>query len=473
MAITDFFKPTHKKWILIGHASFLIMAILSVVFYKERILFADTSFQFFKLLNFEKVNIEAGRFGAILPQFPLLLAMKLGIGIKGLAIIFSFSFVLMYYLVFLVCIRFLKNITAGFIVLFSLILCISQSFFHPSTETHQALVYTALVFAILQYSGKSKHEIIKYSFAVAVSLVAFLAHPVSLYTLLFIVAYHIIDKKQFFNIKNYVLALLIIGMAIIKVLTTDSDSYEGHFFSQFTNFSEVLKGLSGAYSIKFFIIRIKSTYLIIVLLMIAVSMFLLYRRLYLKLLLFTVSTALFFMVSFITYHQGDATVMMERAFMPLALFISIPFFKEFVFDDKYGKMNVAPIFVIILLFFSFLRISNQGIEFKKRTRFSIELLKKTGKLPERKILISAQQLNSKIIAFWCYSFESFILSSIDKEIPVQTIFPAKNIEDYRKYEQSNNFFLGASWWLEWDIGKLNKKYFNLPNSPYVYFEIED
>jgi len=83
---------------VLGHLSFFILLLGAVYFYKERILFADSAFQFFKIVNFEKINIEAARYGAILPEFPLLLAMKLGIGLKMLLIIYSVSFIGLYYM---------------------------------------------------------------------------------------------------------------------------------------------------------------------------------------------------------------------------------------------------------------------------------------------------------------------------------------------------------------------------------------
>ena len=148
-----FINKKRNPYLLIGHLSFIILFLLSFIFFRERILFADTAFQFFKIVNFEKINIEASRYGAVLPQIPVLLSMKLGVSLKWLTIIYSGSFILLYYLVFLGCAYWLKNVPAALAVIIVLILCISQSFFHPVTETHQSLVFSILAYAIFYYNG--------------------------------------------------------------------------------------------------------------------------------------------------------------------------------------------------------------------------------------------------------------------------------------------------------------------------------
>ena len=148
----------------LGHIGFWILLLLSVLFYKERILFNDTVFQFFKIVNFEKFNIEAMRYSTVITQIPVLIALKLNNGLRTLLMIYSISFVVVYYMVFILCIHVLKNPAAGIAILFSLIICITESFFHPCTETHQAIVYSILLYAILQYNFNPKWGILKYIF---------------------------------------------------------------------------------------------------------------------------------------------------------------------------------------------------------------------------------------------------------------------------------------------------------------------
>lgn len=457
---------------ILGYASFAFLFLASVYFYKERIYFADSAFQFFKILNFEKINVEAYRYGAILPELPLILAMKLGFNLKTLTIIFSASFILLYFIIFLFCVHLLKNISAGLSIVLVLIICISQSFFHPVTETHQSLVFSILVFATLQYPFRN--QLIQGSLASLGIAISFLAHPVAVYALIFVIGYSAIDKKQLRFVIPYLLLTLVMGLTVGKVLFTDENSYEGKFFSELLNSPAIILDLPNAYSTKFFLNRIPRLYFWVMILECYVGIILLLKKEYLK-LLWQLGTIIFFLiVTLLTYNKGDSDMMMERAFMPLALFICLPFLKETLQTaSRYQYVKIT--FLIAIITFSFIRIYSQGMKFRERTRFNQELLAKTAKLPNRKFIVQISELQKYHIAYWSYSFETLMLSTITKDIPTQTIFPANDTNKYLKYtEGAGNIFLGADFWLEWEIDNLNHKYFNLSTElPYAIIKTDE
>lgn len=466
-------KGIDERFILLGHFSFFVLLIASVYFYKERILFADSAFQFFKIINFEKINVEAHRYGAILPELPLLLALKLGANLKLLTIIYSVSFISLYYLIFLCCVYLLENITAGLSIVLVLIMCISQSFFHPVTETHQSLVFSALVYAILQYPS-FRHSFVQFVLAAIVIVISFLAHPVALYPLAFIIGYFAIDKKQLRSIKPYALLFLLIGLAMSKVLITNENSYEGKIFSELLKSPLSILHLFQAYSTKFFLSRISGLFLWVAILELTLILYLVFKKEYLKLCWQLGTLGLFFIITLLTYNKGDSDMMMERAFMPIALFVSIPFIKEAIENNTKHKL-LKFIFITTIIVFSFNRIYSQGKVFWERTRFNQELLAKTANLPNRKFIIESGELQKHHYTYWSHSFETLILSTITDNIPSQTIFPANDISKLTKYTDGvSNIFLGADFWLEWGIDNLNRKYFNISTElPYAIVKIEE
>ncbi len=86
----------NRALIIIGHFSFLILFFLSIFYYKQRIVFIDTVFQFFKIVNFGQFNIEAGRYSAVFSQIPLLLGVKAHLSLRLLMLIYSISFIAIY-----------------------------------------------------------------------------------------------------------------------------------------------------------------------------------------------------------------------------------------------------------------------------------------------------------------------------------------------------------------------------------------
>jgi len=459
---------------VLGHLSFFILLLGAVYFYKERILFADSAFQFFKIVNFEKINIEAARYGAILPEFPLLLAMKLGIGLKMLLIIYSVSFIGLYYMVFLLCLKAYKNVPAALSIVLILILCISESFFHAVTETHQSLVFSVLLFAILQYYY-FQYSLVRFLLAVSVILLAFFTHPVALYTLVFVIGYSAIDKNQLKKVSPYILLLLVFGIAAAKVMLTDQNSYEGKFFSQLLNSPSTIFDLPHAYSTNFFLNRKFGLYLWVLIFEFLLIISFIFKKEFLKLLWQLGITVFFLIITLLTYNQGDSDMMMERAFMPLALFVAVPFLKEML-EDQQQFRYVKLLLLTVVIVFSMNRIYGQGKAFRERIRFNRELLAKTAKLPNRKFIIQSGELQKRSYTYWSHSFETLMLSSITENIPVQTIFPANDPESLKKYTVENvkDVFLGADFWLEWGIDNLNQKYFKLSKElPYAVVKTDE
>jgi len=469
------FAKKNKDWalILLGHLSFLVLLIASVYFYKERILFADSAFQFFKIVNFEKINVEAYRYGAILPELPVLLVMKLGFSLKLLIVTYSVAFIGLYYLVFLLCIKLFKNTPAALSIILILIVCISESFFFPVTETHQSLVFSVLLFAILQYPA-FRYSFVQLLLASGVVIVSFLAHPVAIYPLTFIIGYSAIDKKQLRSIMPYALLILVIGLALAKVMFTDENSYEGKFFSELFKSPSIIFDLPFAYSTKFLIKRISGLYLWVAILELILILHLIFKKEYLKLTWQLGISGFFLVVTLLTYNKGDSDMLMERAFMPLALLVSIPLLKEMLDNNNQYRM-LKLTFLSLIIVVSFSRINTQGKVFRERTRFNQELMAKTAKLPNRKFIVASSELQKHHYTYWSHSFETLILSSITANIPTQTIYPANEISQLTKYtENANNVFLGADFWLEWNIDNLNPKYFNLSKElSYAIVKIDD
>lgn len=473
--ITQFVRRHNPPYLVVlAHFCFISLVFFSVYFYKERIIFSDSAFQFFKIVNFEKLNIEAGRFSAILPQLPLILLAKLGLNLKLLTIAYSSSFILLYYIIFIICTHLLKNIEAGFSILLVLILCISQSFYHPVTETHQSLVYAMLLYGLLS-SNKIQQTVVRYLLSVGAILLAFFSHPVALYPIVLIIGYVGIEKKQLKIFYPYLLLFCIVLLALAKVLITNSNSYEGAFFSELLAAPQTVLKLHTTQSFSFFIARFSKLYFWIITFELILFVDLLINRKYLLLMWQFLMLVGFLLVTTITYNQGDADLMMERAFMPLALFVAIPFIHNIKLRTGYTKVLYLS-FLTVALLFSMNRIYKQGVTFKSRTTFSQNLLKKTANYPNRKFIIEKNELDKQMLTFWSNSFETLLLSTIDVNVPTQTIFLADQTGKYKKYTEQpvKQVFLGADFWLEWNIESLNPKYFSLPDDqPYRITSIDE
>ena len=457
-----------KTLTISGHFIFMMLLLLSAFYYKERILFFDNVYYLFKIIYFERFNIEAGRCGAFISQIPVIIGLKAGLSLKSLMFIYSISFILLYYTVYNICVHVLKNIVAGFSIIFIIILCMRQSFFHPTHESHQALAYALLFYAIINYTYRSKYKYLKYLLAGLISALCFFTYPAIVFPLLFILTFYIINNSKWKEKGIYWLVIFLILISAFEVIHTSRSSYEGQFLSGLFNFKHGNDNFFEYYSLKFFRKKIEGLYFWLCIIFILSIILQLARKNYLKAgFTFTASIG-FFILLIYTYRTGDSDVMMERSFLPLSVFVTIPFFNEMI--ELKRKILVFPsiLLIIIILFTGLRRISLEGQRFKGRIKKIEQILEKTQDIDGSKFLLKKSDENIRsIIMPWTFPFTTLMVSSMDGKKNTKTIYLYDDINDYKKYlDNDNDVFLGASFWLEWNTKTLNPKYFNLPSETY-------
>lgn len=89
-------------FILIGHVLFIGLAILAVLHWRERVVHVDSAYQVFKWVQKGGVEVEAHRFGAVLPQLMVKLLKAMGASLRTLLITASLGHVLVSYGIFIV-----------------------------------------------------------------------------------------------------------------------------------------------------------------------------------------------------------------------------------------------------------------------------------------------------------------------------------------------------------------------------------
>ena len=218
-----------KLFFIIANLFFVSYAFLALYYFKERCLYIDSAFQLFKIINFENFNIEASRYGVFFTQLLPLLAIKLGLPLKTRLVIYSLSFVIVYYSVFLLCYFKLKEKTASFIIPVVLIIGISNGFFYLVTEIYQAIIFLIAFYAWIsnRFVGVRtiKTKVFDISIAILLFLQCFFCHPTAVFPALFIIGYHVLYHKQFRKNELFILVPLIIIVAFVKINLTKSFTY--------------------------------------------------------------------------------------------------------------------------------------------------------------------------------------------------------------------------------------------------------
>jgi hypothetical protein len=192
-------------------------------------------------------------------------------------------------------------------------------------------------------------------------------------------------------------------------MTTDTNSYEGQFFSQITEFPELIKQLDSNYTFHYFKYTINTTYHIYLIVFVLGVCIMILRKRFLDILFYSLFPVGFVLFTVLIYHQGDSDLMMQRAFLPLGFFIAVPIFNQFELHQNIIIKSTQFIFVFLIYFACFWIISFQGNVMKKRFVYMDEL--------HTKFNTSRMYLNCKDVDMnrvgvqWSFCLESLLYSS--------------------------------------------------------------
>lgn len=451
-----------------GHFIFLILFFLSIFFVFERTLYADSAYFVFNIINDEFFFVAADRFGSLFPQLLVIVSVKLGCSLEVILYVFSVSYILFYYLIYNIVVYGLKNVNAGLLIALSLLFCTQRSFFMAGYDINLAVIFSVLFYAFLEwyYSKKSIALVCFGSISILIILLAFFTHPVIVFSLLFIIAFVIIDRGLFKNYELYLFFGFVLISAYTKTLFIEEDSYEGGFITQTGNFVECVKNFRSLYSTVFFISRLSSLYLFIAVISFFVFCYYLLKKEYLKFLLVFFSASCYLIVVNIVFYKGDSDMMMERVYMQLMIIVLIPFFKDFYAKNHYpGYLNFLLLLMILV---STERIVNAGQIYRKRVEYVAGIIEHYKNEKQAKYILDKENLNNDLILVpWAFAIETLLYSSLNGIEGSKTFYLSDNPAtiDYDKKDKA--IFLAVPFWQNWNTNKLNESYFYLPKQTYV------
>lgn len=295
----------------------------ALIYFKDRVCFADTAHMLVKIINREGFNIEAGRYPQVLTQVLTLIALKLKMSAPLVAAIYSASFPLLYFLIAALACRYFGFRHAFLLLLFSLTGAVTLGFFHAGTETHQAIAWGVLFLSWIISYNKPSRQNYRFGYSAAgIVITAFTlhAHPVGLFFVLFGILTYPAIKEKSFELPLVLATAVAIFFTLLKLANTDEGSYDAAFLSQIPEFPQLLRNIANNWSLHYFIVHLREVYFLLPLAFIATGFWLTVQRQYKLLLLHLLFNTFFFLFTVLIYHQGDSDLMMQRAFMPFAFF---------------------------------------------------------------------------------------------------------------------------------------------------------
>lgn len=445
-----------------SHVFFLVLCIFSILFYKERIIYIDSANYITNIIQ-TGYPLISGRYGALFSQLLPLLAIKAGLSLKAVLISYSLSFILLFYLVFLVCVYILKNTGAGIIIVLILSLCVRDTFYYAVTEMHQGMVFSVFLYAWLYspLNNETQNKLVKTIVPLAVVILCFITYPATIFPLLFTLFFFLIEKRQYFNFYYYIVLFFTIALFLTKALLTSENAPEGREYAQILNFSEslvnifelpaivYLKGHSGTFTM---------IYVYFEIILLSLSLFYIYSKNYLKLSLMWIFTISYTVVNAILHSKGDSGIVLEKSFIPLGFFVALPFASDLLPKLKINSYLILSLFVIIL----FLRIRDISLRAKvqrERLAYISSVCNYARNLKGQKFFFKQENLNhDKILINWAFGMESLLMSSLESPDSSITIFLLKDFTTVKDFSPEK-IYLCPFYPVLWNVSELNHNYF--------------
>jgi len=229
-----------KKQSQIALAAMGLLLLGSIVFYKERILFSDSAYILFDIINYHSLAIQEHRYGSFITQLAPWLGQKIHMPVRAMLMAYSVSFNLFYFVVAALLIYRFRQYMLAIVMALYYFLLVSQSYFWVNDEIHQAVAW---MFLLLGYTlgkgvaGSGK----RITFFALFSLLCFLTiftHFIVIIPLVFLWVFLWLGTDwPFAKKESWLLSLIVVATIAAKFTFTllrpswDSDHLHGvtHF----------------------------------------------------------------------------------------------------------------------------------------------------------------------------------------------------------------------------------------------------
>ncbi len=453
---------TYKRLYFFGSTAYVVMLMLSALFYKERIIFIDTAYTIFHIVKDNTFSIETFRFGEIATQVLPVLTRKPCLPLNVITLSYSIGFVLYYFTCYVIAGSVLKRYDFALIILLLNILFVSDTFFWIQSELPQSIALLMVVFAFVSKLEYKNTKLFTWLLLlVSLSVLAFF-HPLLVFVIIYCSIFFlnreqaIIDRRLLFAILIFYCTAVLIKALLFRT------TYETHSFSGLKNFVALFPDYFSIYSNKRFLNNILSKYYWILLFFLTIVVFYCTKKEWRKLVVFISFFGGYLMLINVSYPtKTTAECYMENLYLPLSVFLSLPL----VFDmlpllkQKQGASLVMAILVLSCTF----RIYSTSTKYVARLNWERSFLSKNE---NKKLIVDAARAKADILEMlWGTPYEFWLLSTIEKGTSASIIIDETPAQRAWASEKKKSLIVN---WNIYPYTELNPKYFHFTDTTSGY-----
>lgn len=470
----------NKQILWISSFTYGILAILALIFYKERVIFSDAVCHFFIVLKSGGYFNPILRYGVYIVQTPLLLATKLHLSHAALAIIYSLTFVAYQAIIFSLAYWISKDYKIPLIWLLFNTLIVTDTFYWMISELPLGVGIAVLFFAFLQaHSSELRSEIFQkfgtefrttgtlliISFVFLFSMQFF--HPLMVVILAIMTSFFILSAKKWS--ERGFLALCFIAFYYagkLKNLVLGISGYDEESMKNFENLTKLYPNYWDLGSNWHFLSYIQTDYYFLPIFLLILSIFYVKNRKWLKLAWMMSTFFGYLFIVNVSYHHTQIfeQYYMENLYLPLSLIVILGFIWDFLPNISFQKQSLLlGLIVAIRLVHLFLAHDI----FTERLNWERRILTQTENAANKKLLIKSADIPvPTFIVTWASPYEFWLLSAIEskelRSVVIEDNF-SQNIASYDSLlNRKHSFFIPFGRDLAYK--KLPKRYFDFQDT---------
>lgn len=332
------------------------LAVLSVLFYKERMLFVDPCWIVFNIINTGTFCIAEHRYGAFITQLYPVIGVHLGWSLRSILIIYSASFYIFYLAAAIITGYVCRQHWLSILLVIYLTLFVSDVYYWPNNEVHQGVAWMVLFLGYYIYTvQRTQTNIIQHIVLFLLAFLSIFSHLIVVLPFTFLwLYYHIVQHIKLESLlKNRLFiwySLLIAALVGARYLLSSSGWYDSIKLQRIHDISllAIIQSFSSGQSQSFLQLLLNNYWIILPFFLFGL-LFLLKNKRYFKLALLMIYTATYYVLICITYPDAFGRSLrfyMESEWMALSIIMMAPFVIDMI--PAFRQKSLATSLLVII-----------------------------------------------------------------------------------------------------------------------------